>query len=185
VVEEALSQPFVHRDAAGNIRVITVGDEGGVLLNNVRRWMDDGMLRDALHIGGFHGDWNSNGFGILIRGTVYQVSPAQLANAVSRWVPGTSLIYDHLLTCCGGKVGAAGSEFASLRGRLLLSYDEVVNVHDYGRYISFKIGLDASGKPMYRPFSANAQYMILRDATGELRGTIPFQGMRSWGDPVP
>ena len=56
-VEEILSRPHLLYDASGRLRGVFFGPEGRDLMAHVERWMNDGILSDALHIGGFHGEF--------------------------------------------------------------------------------------------------------------------------------
>src|SRR5262249_1461916 len=133
-VEEILGRPHLLHEASGNLRGVFFGPEGEVIRGHVQQWMNDGILSDALHIGGFHGD-SIHSYLIRSGGNDYVVSATQLARAVSRAAPGTSLTYDHLLTCCSAQPGGAASLFARLRGRMVLAYDEPVGHNAFGRYI--------------------------------------------------
>ena len=176
LVEHSLDMPLILRDASGTPRGVFFGQERFGLRKIVSGWMDDGILQDSLHIAGFHGNDDLAGFSLRINDTKYLITPEQLAGAVERAVPGTSLTFDHLLTCCGAEPGAAGSIFTQLRNRPALSYNVVVGVHEFGRYIMLDEGL-----PPLR-----VQRMIEMDPiTGEWSMYHRFQGMRSKGVPVP
>lgn len=176
LVETALDMPLILRDASGTPRGVFFGQERFSHSAKVRGWMDDGVLADALHIGGFHGDDSLSGFAMKINGQRYLITPEQLAAAVERAVPGTRFTYDHLLTCCGAAEGGAGGIFTTLRNRPVLGYNVLVNIHRYGRYINLERGF-----PPLR-----VQRMIELDPlTGEGVLAHPFQGMRSGGKPVP
>ena len=170
LVEEALNRPLIYKDA-GRVRGVFFGDEAIMVSDFVSGWMDEGILQDALHIGGIHGD---GGFGLYYQGRFLNISADQLARAVQRAVPGSTATYDHLLACCSAMRGAEGGLFARARGRLVLAYDEPVRVNNFGRYIE-----DDPHQPL------PAQYMILLDPRVEGIGIIRFQGVNGSGLPVP
>ncbi|MDQ1901207.1 RHS repeat-associated core domain-containing protein [Paracoccus sp. WLY502] len=176
LVETSLDLPLIMRDASGTPRGVFFGQERYRHMAKVRNWMDDGVLADSLHIGGFHGNDDLAGFTMQINGQRYLISPQQLAGAVERAVPGTRFTYDHLLTCCGAAEGGAGGVFTRLRNRPVLSYNILVTINKYGRYISLEEG--------FPPF--RIQRMIELDPlTGQGVRAHPFQGMSQTGSPVP
>ena len=129
-------------------------------------------------------------FEIRVGERSYVVSATQLARAVSRAAPGTSLTYDHLLTCSAARPGGPASLFARLRGRMVLGYDEVVGENQFGRYIGDPavpgrwIGDPPVPEIARQANPYKAQYMILLDERGAGIGVSPFQGMRSSGLPA-
>jgi RHS repeat-associated protein len=180
-VERILNNPLILRDAAGKPRGVFFGPERMDDAAMVRKWMDDGILQDSLHIGGLHGDGRT-GFSIKLGETQWlNISATQLARAVDKAVPGTSLTYDHLISCCAAGPGGGAGLFAQLRGRLVLGYDEIVGINDFGRYISIDVrGLDPGDAPV--TMIPGNQYMILLDPMGA-HLYMPFRGMRSSGWP--
>jgi len=174
-VQRIMTNPLVLRDAAGKPKGVFFGPEAMDVAAKVSKWMDDGILKDSLHIGGVHADGRT-GFLIKLGDTRYLiVSATQLARAVNKAVPGTSLTYDHLLACCAARPGGGAGLFARVRSRMVFSYDEVVGINYFGRYLT-----EAIGEP-----PLPAQYMTLFDVSGEQIAIAPFQGMRSTGAPVP
>lgn len=183
LVEEILSRPVTLRGPDNQIRGVFFGPEAITERAKVAGWMDDGILQDALHIGGVHADGRT-GFGFDLGGNrTLNVSATQLARAVESAAPGTRLTFDHLISCCAARPGGGADLFARLRGRPVLGYDELVGTNSYGRYRGYQIGIGTTGKPVYAPFPG--QYMILLDRTGTQIGIELFQGMRSSGDLVP
>ncbi len=184
-VQRALQNPLLLRDTSG-IRGVFFGDEALIRRAQVTQWMDDGILQDSLHIGGPHGNWRNESFALHVGGTEYLITPEQLANAVNRAVPGTTLTYDHLLICCGARAQTGGAfAYARLRNRLVLGYEEVVGVHEYGRYSGYEMIDPSTGKTVPTPYPSQYQYMIRLDQSGTPIGTEPFQGLRSSGNSVP
>lgn len=178
LVAEALDNPLVFRPE-GQARAVFFGDGLTYQSRRLRGWMDDGPLRDSLHIGGFHGNSGPR-LTFTYQGRKLSVSPGEVAAAVERAVPGTTLATDHLTACCSARPGAAGGLFARARGRLVFGYDEVVGLNGYGRYLMDEAGA-ASGLNIPLP----GQYMILLDSAGQWLNTYPFRGMRSKGGIVP
>lgn len=170
VLEAALDMPKIVVDGAGTPRAVLFGQERFRLAIELEGWMDDGVLADALHIGGFHGNADPSGFAMMINDDWYLVSPQQLAAAVERAVPGTTLAYDHLLTCCGAAQGGAGRVYTTLRNRPTLSYEVLVGVHENGRYIS----LTGKSPPLLMQ-----RMLELDPATGNAVRAHSFQGRRS------
>ena len=175
-IEECLSQPLLRREwGTGRVRGVYFGDEAAAVADNVSNWMDDGLLGDSLHVGGFHGN-STTSFALTYEGRVLHISPAQLARAVENAVPGTTLTYDHLVTCCAGRPGASGGLYAQLRNRPVLAYDEIVGVHNSGRYLAERV----NGVRVPLPYN----FMQVLNSSGRPIGISVFRGMRSTGDPV-
>lgn len=182
-VAEVLNKPLPYR-SGGKVRGVFFGDEAIARADQVAGWMDDGILEDSLHIGGLHGSSDGK-LGLYYQGRYLNISAEQLAAAVERAVPGTTLTYDHLLICGTMKPGAVGGLFARLRGRSVLTYSEPVGSNMFGRYLGYQIYTEIGGKLRLTPYPGSYQSMTLFDPTGRQIGLVPFQGMRSTGAPVP